>query len=331
MKYTDFYGLLEISSLASATEIRRAYRQQAKRYHPDTHPGDPVAEKHFKAIQEAYEVLSDPHKRARFDQLTRNWSQYQSFDDVVEDLSKEPTQEEEPPFTRPKQDADAMFEANFGDFYDTFFGSETASFWQKRGQPVPGPDPMEISTEGDESDTEEAGASAADTGFAIEYTTHISLEEACKGTKRRIQIHEGTLKTIEVTIPAGVITGSKVHIQREMGDFYLVIQLDSHEVFRPEGHDLYRDLHIMDYEALLGTKKTVSTLTGTLQMNLPAGASAGKTFRIRGHGLPELKDPTVRGDLYVQLKVDVSQDLSPEEQDLIRRFRDLRVSRQTTV
>lgn len=321
MKYTDFYGLLEVSSLASTQDIRKAYRQQAKRYHPDTHPGDRAAERQFKAIQEAYEVLSDPEKRARFDQLTRKWEQYQSFDDVVEDLKKEPDPEDEPPVTRPRQDAEALFNANFGDFYETFFGDDTADFWQRHGKPKTAPSQAKTHTKKEEPSSE----------FLLEFTTEISLEEVLKGCRRRIQIHDGVLKTVDVEIPPGVLHGDKVRVSQAEGDFYLVVQVKSHSVFTPKGHDLHRDLQVMEYEALLGTKKTVATLSGALQMNIPPESSGGKTLRVRGHGLPQREDPTVRGDLYVHLQVAISQQLSEAERQLIQQFRDLRVSRQTSV
>lgn len=326
MKYTDFYTLLDVSIEASAQDIRRAYRLQAKRYHPDTHPGNTQAEQQFKAIQEAYEVLSDPEKRARFDQLSRNWGQYKNFNDVVDDLKNDthsPSPEE--PIIRPRQDADSLFDAHFGGFYDTFFGPETAQFWERRGKKAPELDADIASDSARQDDVE------TNSGFTIEYTTEVSLEDSLKGTHRRVQIYEGTFKTIDVNIPVGVIEGSKVHVPREGEDFYLVVHLLPHAVFTPEGHDLHRDLYICDYEALLGAKKTLSTLSGALQMTIPAGATTGKTFRIRGHGLAHIEDPTVRGDLYVHLKVDVSQALSLEEIRLIEAFRDLRVSRQTSV
>lgn len=321
MKYTDFYGLLELSSQASLQEIRKAYRQQAKRYHPDTHPGDRAAEQQFRAIQEAYEVLSDPEKRARFDQLTRKWDQYQSFEDVVEDLQQEPEAEDEP-IVRPRQDADALFEANFGNFYETFFGEETQQFWRRHGkeQPVPPSPQEEVSADTDVADD-----------FCLAFTTEISLEEVLKGCRRRIQVHEGVLKTVDVDIPPGVLSGEKVQVPKEIGNFELVVQLQDHPVFTVNAYDLHRDLQVMEYEALLGTKKTVATLSGALQMNIPAESSAGKVFRVRGHGLPQRTDPTVRGDLYVHLQIAISQQLTAAEKSLIQQFRDLRESRQTAV
>lgn len=321
MKYTDFYGLLELSSQASLQEIRKAYRQQAKRYHPDTHPGDRAAEKQFKAIQEAYEVLSDPEKRARFDQLTRKWDQYQSFEDVVEDLQQESEAEDEP-IVRPRQDADALFEANFGNFYETFFGEETQQFWRRHGkeQPAPPPSQEEASADTDTADD-----------FCLAFTTEISLEEVLKGCRRRIQVHEGVLKTVDVDIPPGVLSGEKVQVPKEIGNFELVVQVQDHPVFTAKAYDLHRDLQVMEYEALLGTKKTVATLSGALQMNIPAESSVGKVFRVRGHGLPQRTDPTVRGDLYVHLQVAISQQLTAAERSLIQQFRDLRESCQTAV
>lgn len=300
MKYTDFYALLEVSVDASVQEIRRAYRQQAKRHHPDTHPGDGQAEQQFKAVKEAYEVLIDPEKRARFNAMRA-------------ELKSEPPPSSEEPADRPRQDADSLFDAHFGDFYDTFFGPETARFWDRRGQEAPRPT-----------------AEEAHTTPSLKHTLEVSLEEALKGTHQRVQIHEGALmKTIEVNIPVGVIDGTQLHVLQDEDDFYFVVRLLAHPMFTPEGHDLHRDLHIEDYEAILGTKKMLSTLSGTLQMTIPAGVPLDKVFRIRGYGLALREEPTERGDLYVHLKIDVSQALCAEEVELMERFRDLRASRQT--
>lgn len=304
MKYTDYYASLGVQKEASEQEIRKAYRKLAKDYHPDTHPNDPVAEKRFKEINEAYEVLSDKEKRARYDQLGSNWQQYSDLGDIFGRQGGRHHSRGE--------SGSQIFDLNFSDFFETFFGEQANAFWDQRGAP---------------SSQEEFNSPFRQRHGApqeMQYSAEITLEEALKGTKRRIQIREETLKTLEVKIPPGVKDGSKVRVSSN--NLQLLIRIKPHPVFTIDGNSLRCNISALEYEALLGCTKTVPTLNGSVQMKIPPGSQAGQTFRIRGQGLPDLKNPKQRGDILATLEIKISKNLSDEERELIERFRALRES-----
>lgn len=318
MHYTDYYATLGLEKAASEQDIRRAYRRLAKDFHPDMHPGDQVAEKKFKEISEAYEVLSDRQKRIRYDQLGVEWNQYQ---DIGESFGERPGKGRQVEF------GTQIFDLNFSDFFETFFSEQAGSFWEQQGTQTqarpdhasgePGDEPADdLYQELEEDDTPQPD---------LQYTAEISLEEALQGTKRRIQVFEAEqLHTIEVKIPAGVKDGSKVRVGSQSGNFFLEIRLRRHSIFEPDGNNLRCSIPLLDYEAMLGTLKTVPTLHGSVQMKIPAGSQAGQTFRIRGQGLPDLKQPEQRGDILATLEIKVSKNLTDEERSLIERFKLLR-------
>jgi len=292
MKYSDYYATLEIEREASEKEIRTAYRRLAKDYHPDTHPGDPVAEEMFKAINEAYEVLSDPEKRSRYDQLGINWQDFAEFAESYHSSRKHKQRVEY---------GSQIFDLPFSDFFDTFFGDQAGGLWDKRAEVPPSPS----------SD--------------LSYTAQVTLEEVLHGTQRQIQLnHNDPSQTFDVTIPPGVKAGSKVRIGKGPEPLFLEIRLRPHPLFAPEEHHLRGSLQILDYEAMLGCSKAVKTLTGQIQLKIPPGSQTGQIFRIKGQGLPQLKQPEQRGDLLIVLGVKTSTGLNPEERLLIERFRALR-------
>lgn len=308
MNYTDYYAALGIEKTADESQIRKAYRNLAKAYHPDTHPGDKQAEKKFKEINEAYEVLSDKQKRARYDQLGADWNQYGDLGDIFSGFGAQEGRSR----GHRVEFGSQMFDLNFSDFFETFFGEQANQFWDERA----GADTQRNS---DQQHTEFQPASQD-----IQYNAEISLEEALEGTRRSIQIRETHLKTIEVKIPAGVKQGSKVRVNNESGQFYLVISLKPHPIFKVDGNSLRCTFKIKDYEALLGTQQTLPTLKGSVQMKIPAGAQAGQVFRIRSQGLPDLKQPELRGDILATLAIQVSTNLSDSERNLIEQFKHLR-------
>jgi len=312
MKYTDYYATLGLSKEASEQEIRKAYRKMAKDYHPDTHPGDQAAEKRFKEINEAYEVLGDKDKRQRYDQLGANWQQYGDLGDIFDGFGGQGARRGAYRSNASSQ----IFDLNFSDFFETFFGDQSNSFWDQHGAQQ---------QHAEHSQGRGHFQQQAQHQQDIQYTAEISLEEALKGTKRRIQIREETLRTIEVKIPPGVKEGSKVRVGS--GHVYLMIRLKPHPVFTPDGNSLRCTVSITDYDALLGVTKNLPTLGGSVQMKIPPGSQAGQTFRIRNHGLPDLKNPEQRGDLLATLEIKVSKNLKDEERELIERFRDLREGR----
>lgn len=325
MRYTDYYAILGLEKNSGDQEIRRAFRRLAKDFHPDMHPGDTVAEKKFKEINEAYEVLSDRQKRARYDQLGSEWNQYQDLGDIFG---------ERPGKGRQVEFGSQIFDLNFSDFFETFFSDQAGSFWDQHGKQASQPK-TEPKAQADfkahlnddlyEEIADEPEESSNTSQPDIQYTADISLEEALQGTKRRIQVFEGDqMHTIEVKIPAGVKDGSKVRVGSQSGNFFLEIRLRRHNLFEPDGNHLRCNVSLMDYEAMLGTLKTVPLLHGSVQMKIPPGSQAGQTFRIRNQGLPDLKNTEQRGDILATLEIKVSKDLTDEERSLIERFKLLR-------
>jgi len=313
MEYKDYYRTLGVDKGASAEEIKKAYRKLARKYHPDVNPNDPQAEQRFKEINEAYEVLRDPDKRSKYDRLGANWQRYQQSggDESGFDWSQwfSPGANARSGGQRVYTeygDLDDLFgQSGFSDFFQAIFGRGAAT--QGAGQ----------------------GARSID-GRDVEYPLEISLEEAYHGTTRILQIGD---RRIEVKIPAGVDTGSRVRIAGEgqpgarggrPGDLYLVIQVRPHERFRREGSNLHMTLPVDLYTMILGGEVLVPTLKGRVSLRIPAGTRTGQTFRLRGQGMPSLKAGEPAGDLYVEVVPIIPADLSEREKQLFTELAALR-------
>ncbi len=317
MDYKDYYKILGVSKGASEAEIKAAYRKLAKQYHPDKNPGDKKSEEKFKEINEAKEVLGDPQKRAKYDQFGSQWQQYQQSGGNPNDFwSQWATGQGGRGGTRVEFNGDLsdLFggQSGFSDFFDVLFGTTGAG----------------------------AGSAARRRGAGRgmpaqqkeEYPVEITLEESLRGARRRLE--KGSRK-LEIKIPAGAKTGTKVRIAGEgsrgvdgrPGDLYLVVKLMDHPKFklRGEGPDLETDVAIDLYTAVLGGEARVPTLDGgDVLLTIPPESSSGQTIRLRGKGLPRLKDATERGDLYVRGQVQLPGKLTEEEKELFKKLAALR-------
>jgi curved DNA-binding protein len=286
--YKDYYEVLGVSRDADPDEIRRAYRKLARRYHPDVN-SDHDAEERFKEVGEAYDVLSDPEKRERYDRLGDMWRSGAEAPDAAdfEDLFGQ----------RYGGDVRVEFgDGGFSDFFERLFG--------QRGGP-------------------------ADTGPLRgrdqESVLELSLEEALSGGRRRISLDGGP--SFEVEIPAAVRDGQRIRIAGKgadgrnggpPGDLYLLVRLKTHSRFRRDGDDLEVDLRVAPWEAALGATVPVATLTGTAQVRVPAGSSSGRRLRLRGRGLP--KRGGGHGDLHAVVRIAVPKQLSEEERNLFEQL-----------
>ena len=284
MDYQDYYKSLGVARSASQDEIRKAYRKLAMRYHPDRNPGDKQAEDHFKRINEAYQVLSDPQKRAHYDRLGESYSQWRSSgrsgDFNWEDY-----------FTgRPgaRVDRSGGVDDIFSDFFQAIFGG-LGGAPRGRGRSAPG----------------------------VQQPVEISLDEAYAGTTRQVQTPAG--RRIEVRIPAGIKSGSKVRVAGGAGnsDLYLLVEVADDPRFERDGDDLRADVDIPVFTAMLGGEAEVTTMTGKLKLSIPPGTQPEQVFRIAGRGMPHLKDPSTRGDLYVRIRVKIPRQLSVRQRELI--------------
>jgi curved DNA-binding protein len=286
LTYTDYYEVLGVPRDADQDAIRRAYRKLARKYHPDVN-ADSDAEDRFKQLGEAYEVLSDPEKRERYDRLGANWRQQEQ---AAPDVSFEDF------FDRQDFGAnDTRFEFS-DDLFERLFGSR---FGGGAGGWTSGP------------------ARGLDREAALE----LSLEDALEGGRRRLTLDH---REINVNFPAGVRDGQLIRLAGQggpgreggpPGDLYLRIALRVHPKFRRRGeNDLDVDLPVAPWQAALGATVPVQTLDGTTQLRVPAGSSSGRRLRLRGRGLP--KSGSGRGDLHAVVKITVPKELSDREREL---------------
>jgi curved DNA-binding protein len=303
----DFYQILGVSRDASQDEIQRAYRKLARTYHPDVN-ADPAAEDRFKEISEAYDVLSDPQTRSRYDAFGRDFRQ------VPEGVDPETWRR-----SRARAEAGAGAGQGFGGSGPGFGGTGGFGFggdidlddllggiFGGRGGrgfgPIPGAD-------------QEAG---------IELT----VEEAYHGARKSITLSgDGGRRSFDVTVPAGVTEGQRIRLAGQggrgsegasNGDLYLVVRIAPNPRFRLEGRDLYVELRLAPWEAALGTSVAVDTPAGDVKVKVPAGTSSGRKIRLRGRGLPNPKGKA--GDLYAEARVMVPDRLSREERRLFEQL-----------
>jgi curved DNA-binding protein len=308
MEYKDYYKILGVDRKASAQDIKRAYRKLALKYHPDKNPNDKKAEEKFKEINEAYQVLSDAEKRARYDQLGESYSRWQqrggapggfNWDEWVATPGAGNVRVE-------YGNLDDLFGGGLGgfsEFFQRIFGGaggfNTQDFRRGASQ-----------------------SRAVPPSYQSEMA--ISLHEALQGTTRRIEVNG---RRLEVRIPRGARSGTKVRVADaitgpggQKGDLYLVVRVEDNPGFERKGNDLYTDVEVDLYKAVLGGEIPVTTLTGTVLLNLPAGTQPGQTIRLAGQGMPTIKNPDMRGDLFVRVKVKIPRNLSPEQRDLFKKL-----------
>lgn len=314
MEFRDYYSTLGVAKAASEKEIKQAFRKLARKHHPDVNPGDKAAEAKFKEINEAYEVLGDPAKRKKYDELGANWRMYEQAG-----ATGGPGQ----PFTgnwnvnaggapggyrtMTQDEMEELFgDAHpFSDFFTTFFGG---GFEDAAGPRSP------------------RGARGARqrAGRDVEHELELTLEDAYQGTTRRLSLkYDGQARTVDVRIPAGVGDGSRVRVSGEgehgvggaaSGDLYLRVRLAPHPLFERKGRDLYVKVPLPVTTAVLGGEADVQTLAGkSARLRIPPVTQNGQVFRLKGFGMPAVGKAHEKGDLYARIDVQLPTQLSPEE------------------
>ena len=319
MKYRDYYDILDVDRGASEKEIKQSFRRLARRWHPDVNPDDAQAEEKFKEINEAYEVLSDPGKRAKYDRLGHSWKQWQRSggDPGQYDWSQWFSGAPGGPKVQWSGDLGDIFGSArgeaFSDFFSAVFGGMAA------GQRQPSGDIFGRSVR-------DRGRSASANGRDAEAEVTISLEEAFAGTSR---ILERGGRRIRVTIPAGVRTGSRVRIAGEghpayaggtPGDLYLNVTVEPHPLFERDGNDLRCQVAVDLCTAVLGGRLRLPTLNGDVSLRIPTGTQGGQTFRLKGRGMPDPKRPRKRGNLLATAQIEIPQSLTPDERELFEKL-----------
>ena len=352
-EFQDYYRTLGVPRTASQADIKKAFRKLARENHPDKHAGDKTAERRFKEINEANAVLSDPAKRAKYDQFGRDWEAYARAGAAAGGASGDPFGPGSPfagfnfggagarggraggtgPGGVRYEFRTTGDPGAFSDFFHMMFGDESAAAGE----------PQVFSTSGESIDDllnrlGMAGASGAGSAGArsrgtpgvrtqlrrepVEVTAELSLEEAFHGTSRIVEI-DG--KRLEVAIPRGANTGSRIRLTGKApggGDLVVVTRLRPHAVFTRRGDDLERDVSITLREAMLGGEIPVGTLKGRVLLKVPEATQSGRTFRLAGQGMPRFKGDG-SGDLFVRVRVVIPTNLSDEARAAADRFLDL--------
>jgi curved DNA-binding protein len=288
----DYYQVLGVVRSAGQTEIHRAYRRLARRFHPDINK-DPGAEEHFKDITEAYEVLSDPRQRTRYDLSGEGPRQ-----PTAESERPEP-RPEPPPEPRPEPRASARAEPFRGRVY---VDSGAGGFGETGFVAVAFEDLL--------GGLFGAGNGGFGRGTDTEVELVLSVEDAYAGGRRRFALAASRLRTFEVTIPAGITDGQRIRVAGQgaarpgggpRGDLCLVVRLAAHPRYRVDGRDITVELPVARWQAALGGSVPVDTPGGAVQVWVPAGSSTGDRLRLPGCGMPNPLGPA--GDLYADVRI----------------------------
>lgn len=308
MEYKDYYKIMGVERDASQDEIKRAYRKLARKYHPDVSK-EPDAEKRFQEVQEAYEVLKDPEKRAAYDQLGSGWHEGQDF---------RPPPGWEGGFQQSSGFSEEEARA-FSDFFEELFGGGRAG-GGRRASGFSGFGGFNAGMGGAGT-----GARGQDQVARVE----IPLEVAYQGGQQRITLPSGggEPRSLNVRIPAGVTDGQHIRLSGQggagvggggSGDLYLEIALKPHALFRVDGRDVHLDVPIAPWEAALGATVQVPTLGGNVDARIKPGAKSGQRMRLKGRGLPG----SPKGDQYLQLKIVAPEPANEQQRELYERMRD---------
>lgn len=311
----DYYEILGIDRSADASAIKKAYRKLAKKYHPDTNKDHPDAEQKFKEVTEAYSVLSDPEKKKMYDQ----------FGHAAFDGADRGAYGGQGPFYRQSGPNGAYQEYHFtsgnmddmGDFFDDIFGN---IFHGKRNGGF---------TDGFGGGF--TGRSRAVKGSDITAEVTVGFDEAAFGCEKRITLQDasGVSHTLQVHIPAGIDTGKSIRLRGkgmpgngggEPGDLLLKVQVGTKPGYERKGTDLYTSVRIPFTTAVFGGEAMVPTLYGNVICKIKEGTQSGSKIRLRGKGIVSMKDPSVRGDQYVTIQIDVPRHLNEEAKKKLKEF-----------
>lgn len=312
IEFKDYYAVLGVPREASADDIKKAFRKLARQYHPDLAKDKKAAEEKFKEINEAHEVLSDPEKRRKYDELGADWQ--------AGEPGHPPPRAQGRAWSRGRGEPEPEFHfggTGFSDFFEQFFGGGG------RGR-----DFEDMFRQARRNGAGDEASDYAVAGSDIEGDILVTLDEALRGSMRSISLQrvdprtgERETETFTVRIPPGAREGARIRVPRKgspgsgggpAGDLVLRVRLAAHPDFDVQGADLYHPLELAPWEAVLGAQVVAPTLTGRAKLRIPPGTQAGQQLRVRGQGLPKNREGE-RGDLYVVVGIQVPARLTDEE------------------
>ena len=333
MEFKDYYKVLGVERTADQKAISQAFRKLARQHHPDVNRGKPQAEERFKEINEAYQVLNDPERRAKYDQVLDLRQHGGGWEDLMRGGAQPGG---DGSFTVYGQGMNPEDLGQFSDFFQQLFsgfgGAGTAGGVPhgRGGGGAAGagaPPPSRISCGSSRPTRSPEGAD-------VEGTVEITLEEAYRGTTRSVTVPDaaGASRTIDVTIPKGVRSGQRIRAAGQGpggGDLYLKVEISPHPIFTRQDDDLVCEVAIPVWTAALGGVAHVPTLGGQMTMTIPAGTRDGRTFRLRGQGMPHVRGEGA-GDELVKVRLALPDPLTPRDHELFEEMRKLHDGTTTT-
>lgn len=298
MEYIDYYKVLGIAKSADESNIKSSYRKLARKYHPDLNPGNKEAEKKFKEINEANEVLSDPIKRKKYDKYGKDWQQA----DEIENMQRNRAQSNRQGQSFGSANFGGDHSEDFSEFFSSMFGGET-------------------------------GRSSARNKFRgqdIQATLHLKLTDVYKTQKQTITVNG---KNIRLNFPAGIADGQVIKIAGQggqgvnngpNGDLYITFVIENNTAFKREGDNLYSSVDLDLYTAVLGGEIVVDTFDGKVLLKIPEGTQSNTKVKLKGKGFPKYKKENEMGDLYITYVVKVPINLTDHEKSLFVELQKLR-------
>lgn len=310
MDFKDYYKILGVPNDATQADIKKAYRKLAIKYHPDKNPNDKIAEEKFKELNEANEVLSDPEKRKKYDQLGENYKHYQNTGSRPQDFDwSQWTSTPRDSFSGHRSGEQFhYFEGDYSDFFENIFGGKSRAW---KSVPYKGND--------------------------YHVDLHLSLEDIYSGVHKELNLGNEKLR---IHIKPGIQTGQELRLKEKggpginggkNGDLYLKVNIAEHPQFKREENDLFTDIRVDILTAVLGGEHLIRTLKGVLKVKIKAGTDSGTVLRLKGMGLPKYDNPQEFGDLFAKVQIHLPEKLSAKEIELFEQIKHIREKENATV